>query len=350
MKKRTAITAATLVLGGLFLLSLSCGKNVDNPSAPVGGSSGLAGQSWSFTTLRAPFSPRVGFSTASFLNAMWVIGGSNASTPVNDVWYSTDGENWTETSAAAAFSARNGLQALAYNNLMWVIGGYNGSNSLNDVWNTPDGANWALILNNAASPGSTQFPERWGLRTLVYNPSTGSGLDGKMWVIGGFGNGLYFNDVWSSTDGSVWTKVTGSAAFSGRFQHGCVVYNHKMWVIGGSNGGGNYLNDVWSSTDGMTWTPVLANSATPAPTQFPQRYQLQALVYNNQLWVIGGDNAASDFNDAWYSTDGVTWTQATSAAAFSPRYGQGGLVYNNEMWVIGGNDGYGYLNDVWKSP
>ena len=37
-----------------------------------------------------------------------------------------------------------------------------------------------------------------------------------MYVIGGEDYGVYFNDVWSSTDGATWTLVTKAASFAGR--------------------------------------------------------------------------------------------------------------------------------------
>jgi N-acetylneuraminic acid mutarotase len=56
-------------------------------------------------------------------------------------------------------------------------------------------------------------------------------------------------------------------------------------------------------------------------------------------------------NDAWYSADGKTWTQATAAAAFPARASHSSVVFNNEMWVIGGeNKSANPLDDVWESP
>jgi hypothetical protein len=79
------------------------------------------------------------------------------------------------------------------------------------------------------------------------------------------------------------------------------------------------------------------------------------------MWVIGGRHgmdALSDtnpfFSDAWYSTEGVTWIQATAKAGFSPRWGHSSLVFNNKMWVIAGISPDSitvnrYNSDVWYS-
>ena len=59
-----------------------------------------------------------------------------------------------------------------------------------------------------------------------------------MWVIGGISNsGSAYDDVWSSSDGINWTEVTGNAGWSGPYGHASLVYDNKMWGLGGSNTG-----------------------------------------------------------------------------------------------------------------
>ena len=45
-----------------------------------------------------------------------------------------------------------------------------------------------------------------------------------------------------------WTPVTTSAEWQARFQHSAVVFNNKMWVIGGDTTAyKSGTNDVWYS-------------------------------------------------------------------------------------------------------
>ena len=46
----------------------------------------------------------------------------------------------------------------------------------------------------------------------------------------------YHNDVWSSQDGLNWTKVKddNDQGWLGRRSLNAVVYNNKIWVMGGS--------------------------------------------------------------------------------------------------------------------
>lgn len=127
--------------------------------------------------------------------------------------------------------------------------------------------------------------------------------------------------------------------------HASVVYNNLMWVIGGWDG--SYKNDVWHSSDGITWIQATAAAA------FPPRDQYTSFVYNNLMWIIGGNSNTSPYylNDVWYSSDGVIWTQATAAASFSGRDFHTSVVYNGMMWVIAGwNSSMNRINDVWHSP
>jgi hypothetical protein len=112
-----------------------------------------------------------------------------------------------------------------------------------------------------------------------------------------------------------------------------------MWVMGGR--GILNKNDVWYSTDGVTWTQAILSANWSA------RNSQASLVYDNKMWIMGGDDGAFQ-NDVWYSTDGITWTQATASAGWSKRRQHTALVYDNKMWVIGGWDGV-RKNDIWYS-
>jgi len=63
--------------------------------------------------------------------------------------------------------------------------------------------------------------------------------------------------------------------------------------------------------------------------------------------VMGGYDGSRK-NDVWWSTDGITWTQATASAGWSGRHGHTSVVYDGKMWVMGGTDG-SYKRDVWRS-
>ena len=147
----------------------------------------------------------------------------------------------------------------------------------------------------------------------------------KIWVLGG-SDGSYKNDVWSSSDGINWTQATANAPWSVRYGQTSVVFNNKMWILGGW--GSSYKNDVWSSSDGINWTQATANAPWSA------RYTHASIVFNNKMWVLGGRDSSNLKNDVWSSSDGIHWAQATANASWNDRQEHTSIVFNNKMWVL----------------
>jgi hypothetical protein len=304
-----------------------------------------SGASWISATSSGQWAARDSHTSLVYNGQMWIAGGwNNTAGYFNDVWYSGDGTTWTQATAAAQWGRRSKHTSLVYNNKMWVIGGWDDTAAayVNDVWYSLNGVSWTQATVH------TQWRERYNHTSLIYN--------NQMWVIGGYYydvTSYYFNDVWYSSDGTNWTQATTAAQWRRRYGHTSLVFNNPlnpsqqaMWVIGGDETL-DLFNDVWYSSDGTNWT-----QATGA-AQWGKRYNHTSLVYNNQMWVIGGWDGTTGgrFNDVWYSANGITWTQATGAAQWGKREDHTSLVYNNQMWVIGGYDGTAgaYVSDVWYS-
>ena len=127
------------------------------------------------------------------------------------------------------------------------------------------------------------------------------------------------------------------------FDHTSLVYNGKMWVIGGNTG--SAVPKVYSSTDGITWTEAGTN-ALPVATQYHT-----SLVYNGKMWVIGGIiNGSTNTRKVYSSTDGITWTEAGTNALPVATYAHTSLVYDGKIWVIGGiNDSFARVRTVYYS-
>ncbi len=204
------------------------------------------------------------------------------------------------------------------------------TNCYTNYYYASEDSNWAQVTDSAEWTG------RYGHTSVVF--------DNKMWVLGGQDENDYRNDVWFSINGANWTQASASASWAPRYNHTSVVFDNKIWVLGGYDyNNDNELNDIWYSIDGVNWIQA-TDSAEWSP-----REGHTSLVYDNKIWVIGGFNNNGDFlNDVWYSSDGVNWTQATGSAEWLPRYRHTSFVYDNKVWVIGGEDGT-YQDDVWYS-
>ena len=225
------------------------------------------------------WSARNNHTSVVFNNSMWVLGGSDGTNRLGDVWSSPDGASWTQvTTSSTSWSARTSHSSVVFNNSMWVLGGFDGSDS-NEVWSSPDGATWT----KAAASG------HWSAR----NNHTSVVFNNSMWVLGGRAGSDYLDEVWSSSDGASWAKAAASGHWSGRRYHSSVVFDGRMWVIGGFNN--SYLDDVWSSSDGASWT-----DETPSDTHWSARSGHSSAAFDGYLWVLGGEVGSNTYhNDVW---------------------------------------------------
>ena len=114
-----------------------------------------------------------------------------------------------------------------------------------------------------------------------------------------------------------------SAAYAPRDGAGALVYDNKMWLLGGWNPPDTVNfprkcnNEVWSSTDGATWTLVKPNTFLDASfdpeTDWEGRHTAGYAVHDNKMWIVGGDPLQGHYQfDVWNSTDGATWTHVNA--------------------------------------
>ncbi len=227
---------------------------------------------------------------------------------------------WHRVSDATC-PARMDTGLAAFNGKLWIIGGVNGLiRYFNDVWSTPDGVHWTQEVQHAP----------WAARSapaLAFND--------KLWLLGGLGtpqiNSAVRGDIWSSSDGVSWSQEISDVpwqADSGRANYRAVVFQDKLWIMGG-DGPLPYLNDVWSSPDGTTWTCVTQHAA------WSPRGGFALAVYDNRMWLMGGFGNSTELGDVWYTTDGATWVNA-SPKAWHPRMDVSAEGYNGALWAFGG--------------
>lgn len=310
---------------------------------------GETGDQWTTVTTAAPWGRRMGHSTLVYDNKMWVLGGITT-THKNDVWSTADGYWWKMATPGASWMHRREAASLVFNNRMWIMGGAGGRGYLNDVHSSADGSNWTTATADAG------WEPRSGAAAVSFK--------GKMWILGGIQTGALFppippvpptiiaykNDIYSSNDGTQWTTVTLAAPWPARAHHSVVVFRNELWLLGGGTRGD--FQDVWHSPDGIHWTEA------PMPP-WPARNQHAALVHDNRIWVMGGVQnrsnllgAVQQFNDVWWSSDGLSWHLATSGATWTPRFSHSAASFLGKMWVLGGNKqgesiiNTGYFSDI----
>ena len=299
---------------------------------------------WIEVTDHAGWQPRDSQGELVYKNRLWIFGGwfSSWEPCPRDVWNTADGKDWNLVQKEAGWKHSDLSMTVVFKDKMWLMGGwYNGRmpdhSSSNEVWCSTDGVKWERVTNSAA------WTPRLAAGVIVFKD--------KMWILGGIEN-YYFgnekslkNDVWYSSDGKEWILATKSAGWSPRAYHQTVVYDGKIWVLGGGNYVPNHIafNDVWCSDDGINWVKV-TSSAPWAP-----RLWFSSVVYRDRMFVLGGWSKSHDnFGDVWYSKDGLNWTELISKTIWKSRHEHSTFVFQDKIWVAGGFPRPLLSNEVWS--
>ena len=251
-------------------------------------------------------------------------------------WSSSDGLNW-KGYAKKDWGERIGMAYFFFNQKLWMVGGmmyYQPQTGFrNDLWSSSDGKNWARVSERA------EWQPRRESRVVVFK--------NKLWLFGGAvesasnrGPRHFLNDIWVSEDGIKWSQATGAASWAPCDPGHILVFKDQLWMIGSQG-----TTDIWRSDDGIYWVQV-----TQAP--WTARYAYGATVFDEKIWVYGGQESVgntSALNDVWYSADGVQWHQQSQQAPWSPRLPWSSIGFKEKLWIYGGKPGrhQGNADDIW---
>jgi hypothetical protein len=294
----------------------------------------LSWQNWVLVTDSAPWSPRTYYCTVVFHDTLWLIGGTTLVNDTlvdqtNDIWCTTDGRNWIKVTDSAPWLGRTGHTCVVFRDTLWLLGGVHFSNPyrmLNDIWCTTDGRNWIKVTDSA--PWSVRYCHA----TIVFHDT--------LWLLGGIGPGqppIYPTDIWKSSNGRNWILVTDSAPYGRRGNFDIVSLRDTLWLIGGDS---RPINSVWCSPDGYNWECILDS----APWSWRVGYA--SLVVRDSIWLLGGIGNFN-FNDIWCTANGRNWIKVTDSAPWRPRDGHTVTFFHDTLWLMGGWKWSWLLNDVW---
>lgn len=134
-----------------------------------------------------------------------------------------------------------------------------------------------------------------------------------------------------------WECVTEDAAFAPRDGAGALVFEDQLWLLGGWNPKDKVHfpkicnSEVWASKDGKMWT--LENESAP----WEGRHTAGYAVHDGRMWIVGGDcNQGHYQSDVWSSADGVHWALVNKQVSWGPRVLHYTVVFNGKIWVMGG--------------
>jgi len=322
------------------ILCLNCSQHSSGESPDPSD----AAPDWVQVAEQTDFTPRDSCGELVFGDRLWLLGGwvNSFEDPPRDVWSSGDGQQWTRVTESAAWKHSDFPMTLAFKDRMWVMGGWHGgrldhASASNAVWSSVDGAHWTQETDAAG------WSPRMAAGAVVFQD--------RMWILGGVQK-YYFgddndlrNDVWSSADGVHWQQATSSAPWSPRAYLGAVALGDKLYVFGGGNYLPNFqvLNDVWSSPDGVHWKQE-TDQALWSP-----RIWFSAAVYRDRMWILGGwsNKPHWNWNDVWYSRDGQDWTEFKTESIWAKRHEHSTYVFQDKLWVVGGHAAP-LCNNVWQ--
>lgn len=311
----------------ISLIFLSSCTARSNNSIPLSQETG--NYKWTEITPNAAFPKAYNFQIFSIRDTLWAM--HNAG-----VWFSVNGKQWDKSPLTNVVKNNAFLHYVWFKNALYSLGTFDGNvehyTFTSAISRTSDMRNWETLA------AESNLPKRFFYHPFVFND--------KIWIIGGndgsnqFDEANNVSDIWNSADGVKWIKQASNLPFGKRANSQFVFFKDKIYMLN---------NDVWSSPDGLIWTKVTDRLASE------NIFGYAAVVYDDQIWLLGCNRDGVFQSQVLASKDGKTWT--TQSAPWTPRGAATACVYKGKIFMTGGKYGgmmkdgktteFVYSNDVW---
>lgn len=134
---------------------------------------------------------------------------------------------------------------------------------------------------------------------------------------------VFKHHIYRTTNGVSWELVSDKSNLPSRFFYHPFVFNNKLWIIGGEDKNAKYA-DIWNSEDGINW--IKQKDKLP----FGERSGSTVVQLKNKLYLLN--------NDVWSSEDGLNWQKETDEIVKGGQiFGYAALVYDEKIWLLGCN-------------
>ncbi|KAI5307124.1 hypothetical protein KEM56_004183 [Ascosphaera pollenicola] len=147
---------------------------------------------------------------------------------------------------------------------------------------------------------------------------------------------VYILDITTST----WTspEIRGPKP-KGRGRHAAVIYDDKLFIIGGSIGEADHPLDDICYLDLKTWTWSRSWSFVP-------RYDHTAWIWNDKLWIFGG------MGIEMHRTTDLWWIDLKNFSSICSSSSQGTMCFSSDSWQGADDTGiiYGPANPLQLRP
>lgn len=262
------------------------------------------------------------------------------------------GSGWVESPNITYYGRRRG-SGFGYNGYLYVVGGYDGTGGggvLADIEfakiNVSDGSIGAWTVSTVS------IDERWGLGLAVSNSFAyviGGCINGSAPTCSANGqtNSIQTFQVYNNDSGTPAGYSTSSNTYAtnpNRIGISSVVSNGYIYAAGGCTGIVDCMNPVSTVSYAAIDTSGNIGSWSNTTASLPSAVAWgKLLTAGGSLYYVGGQDAnGTSQSNVYYATpssgDVTTWGTATNGLPDS-RTEFGATVWNNRLYVVGGNTG-----------
>jgi hypothetical protein len=152
-----------------------------------------------------------------------------------------------------------------------------------------------------------------------------------IWVFHSDGN-------WFSSDGINWNKSSLPNSIKNLAFLDYVLFKNAIYGLGRLEGNietYSFRSEIYRTTDLRQWDTIVKKSS------LPERFFYHPFVFQNKIWLIGGEDKTTQYADVWNSPDGVVWTKQKDNLSFGKRSNSHIIFFNNKLLLLD--------NDVWSS-
>jgi predicted heme/steroid binding protein len=245
--------------------------------------------------------------------------------------YNPQTNTWTSGTNIPNGKELHHFQAVAYNNKIYIIGAFTGGfpteKPVADIYIYDPAANsWTILANQIPSNR-----RRGAAGAVVYN--------NKIYIVGGITNG--HTDGWVNwmdefdPANLTWKVLPDAPHQRDHLQAG--VINDKIYIAGGRRSAyPNTINLTEASVDvfsfsNQQWSTLPAAANIPTP-----RAGTATLVLNNELIVIAGESGNNGYHRQVEAFNPQTNTWRSLAQTNEGRNGPGGIAYNGKLYIVAG--------------
>lgn len=184
-----------------------------------------------------------------------------------------------------------------HNGKIWVFGGGNGMSALDDVWTLNLGPGQAGILENGKRGLKWEEVHTSGRRPGRRGYHTASFIEGRMIVVGGSDGKECFTDIWIlNLDTLVWSTMAPHPPHplysQKRLSHSATIVGSYVFIFGGHNGE-EYTSDVLL----LNLVSLQFEPRTIYGKPFSIRGNHATVLADSRIFLIGGFNGQTALDD-----------------------------------------------------